>query len=685
MALTPEPPPDNTSAADERVLLFHRYRIERELGRGGMGRVLLAYDTKLAMHVAIKVLPDSVSDDSQATNDLRAEVLRGIALNHDGIVRTHTFEMDESGAAIVMEFVDGWTLGDLKQQRPGGCFDTMEILPWIEQLCGVLDYAHRVARIVHRDLKPRNLMVARDGQLKIADFGIAAQLSDAITRQTGQGPSSGTPAYMSPQQAMGKTPSHLDDIHALGATIYDLLTGKAPFFRGNVIAQVLNAEPPPMAQRRQELGVGGKAAIPPAWESAVAACLAKEPGQRPQSAGELLMRLREADFAPPAGGDAEAETAPVPRSHAPTWIAAAVVVVAGLTWLSFVATNRPHSETQNAPPSFTPAPATPVAEVPHTPPPAAPASPVPVRATAMAATAPSLAITPAPLQKPATPAPATPAPSEMAKLTTPAPRATPQPKLIANKDRPWENSLGMRFAPVPVKGGPSAGKDVLFSVWDTRVKDYEVFALTAKRAWERPKFPQEPAHPAVNVSWEDARAFCAWLTEREHGAGKLPPNYAYRLPTDHEWSCAAGIGEIEEAKAPPRAKNRVLTANFPWTGATPWPPPAWAGNYADETAKRAKSGYGYLPGFNDGFAFTSPVGRFRANAFGLCDLGGNVWQWCEDRIEPGQPSRVLRGASWVDAARENLLSSARLNAEPDSRGEAYGFRCVLSDVPARPD
>ena len=621
MASAPEPPSEDTPPADERVLLFHRYRIERELGRGGMGRVLLAYDTKLAIHVAIKVLPDSVAVDSQATDDLRAEVLRGIALNHDGIVRTQTFEMDEGGAAIVMEFVDGWTLGELKQQRSAGCFGAMEILPWIEQLCEVLDYAHHEARIVHRDLKPRNLMVARDGQLKIADFGVAAQLSDAITRQTGQGPSSGTPAYMSPQQTMGKMPSHLDDIHALGATIYDLLTGKAPFFRGNVIAQVLSAEPPPMAQRREELGVEGKAAIPPAWENAVAACLAKEPGQRPQSAGELLMRLRAADSVQPAGGGAEAETAPVPRSHAPSWIAAAVVVVAGLMWLSFAATHHPHRDTQNTQPSFTPAPATPVAEAPPTPPPAAPASPAPVREMAVAAPAPPAAITPAPLPKPATPAPATPAPMEMAKLTTPAPRVTPLPKLPASRERPWENSLGMRFAPVPVRGGPSAGKDVLFSIWDTRVKDYEAFALAAKRAWEQPKFPQEPLHPAVNVSWEDARAFCAWLTEREHGAGKLPANYAYRLPTDHEWSCAAGLGELEDAKAPPRAKNRVLTAKFPWDVINPWPPPAWAGNYADETAKRAKSGYGYLPGFNDGFAFTSPVGRFRANGFWDCSLG----------------------------------------------------------------
>ncbi|MEO6740505.1 MAG: protein kinase [Chthoniobacteraceae bacterium] len=135
--------------------------MERELGRGGMGRVLLAFDTKLRGHVAVKLVPDNIVADAEAAEDLRREVLRGMALTHPGIVRAHTFEHDASGAAIVMEYVDGLTFTEWKGQQPGRCFETEQLLPWLEPLCEVLEHAHRGARIVHRDLKPRNIMVRR--------------------------------------------------------------------------------------------------------------------------------------------------------------------------------------------------------------------------------------------------------------------------------------------------------------------------------------------------------------------------------------------------------------------------------------------------------------------------------------------------------------------------------------------
>jgi serine/threonine protein kinase len=278
-------------------MLFSRYKVERELGRGGMGRVVLAYDTKLHLRVALKLVPDQLVPDTEAINDLRQEVHRGMALMHPSIMRTHTLELDEGGAAIVMEYFDGRTLAELKEQQPGRRFNPEQILPWLESLCAVLDYAHRDARIVHRDLKPRNLMVTRDGRLKVADFGIAATLTDSLTRLTGEQSASGTPAYMSPEQARGKRPSHLDDVYSLGATIYDLLTSKPPFLRGNILLQVIQEIPPSMADRRVELEIKGKGPIPEAWERTVAACLSKDASQRPQSAGEVLARLRsEADL-----------------------------------------------------------------------------------------------------------------------------------------------------------------------------------------------------------------------------------------------------------------------------------------------------------------------------------------------------------------------------------------------------
>jgi serine/threonine protein kinase len=220
--------------------LFDRYRTVRELGRGGMGLVMLAHDTVLDVPVALKLVPEIVLRDSEGIVDLKKEVLRGMELTHPNIVRVFSFEQNAKTAMIVMEHVEGETLGQKKAQRANRCFDCEEILPWVEQLCSALDYAHQEARIAHRDLKPGNLLLTSAGRLKVADFGIASSLSDTMSRVSVRVDTSGTPPYMSPQQAMGERPTHLDDIYSLGATIYELLTGKPPFFRGNILAQVMH-------------------------------------------------------------------------------------------------------------------------------------------------------------------------------------------------------------------------------------------------------------------------------------------------------------------------------------------------------------------------------------------------------------------------------------------------------------
>lgn len=263
-----------------------------------MGVVMLAHDEELNIPVALKLLPDSVSDDTEGITRFKSEVLRGMTLSHPSIVRVHTFERDERHAGIVMEYVAGETLADAKARQGGGCFDCHEIMSWIEQLCVALDYAHGEARVAHRDLKPRNIMLTPEGRVKIADFGLASLLSESLTRVATSPNAVGTPPYMSPQQVLGKPATRVDDIYALGATIFDLLTGRPPFFRGDVFAQVLHEEPCSMAKRRQELGVTGKNEIPRTWERAVAACLSKEPEARPASGAALLAMLREAETVP---------------------------------------------------------------------------------------------------------------------------------------------------------------------------------------------------------------------------------------------------------------------------------------------------------------------------------------------------------------------------------------------------
>ncbi|MEY2559840.1 MAG: eukaryotic-like serine/threonine-protein kinase [Verrucomicrobiota bacterium] len=272
-------------------ILFGRYTLEKVLGRGGMGVVWLAHDQELDRAVALKFLPEQMAQDEQAVADLKRETKKTQQLRHHHIVAVYDFRSDGETACIAMEYVDGPTLAALKARKEKNCLEIDELKPWIGQLCEALSYAHEKAMVVHRDLKPANLMVNSKSELKVADFGIARSLSDSISMLTMTHGTSGTLVYMSPQQLNGERPSHLDDVYSLGATIYELTTGKPPFYGiGDLTYQIKNKVPERMTPRRREFNVGGPP-VPEEWEKTVADCLAKNPEQRPQSAAEVAERL----------------------------------------------------------------------------------------------------------------------------------------------------------------------------------------------------------------------------------------------------------------------------------------------------------------------------------------------------------------------------------------------------------
>ncbi len=290
-------PPGGTLEATVRDFvsgqkLFNRYNLKRILGRGGMGVVWLARDEVLEREVALKFLPEMVVFDRAMLSDLKQETNRSLELTHKNIVRIYDFVYDENAACISMEFVDGDTLSNVRVDRPKKVFECWELGNWTNQLCEALDYAHTHARVVHRDLKPSNLMVNLRGDLKVADFGIARSLSDSVSMMTLRRHTSGTLVYMSPQQLDGARASHLDDIYSFGATFYELLTSKPPFYSGNVDRQVHERTPPPMSFRREELDIVDGEPIDPIWEEVIAACLQKDPALRPQSALEIVEFLR---------------------------------------------------------------------------------------------------------------------------------------------------------------------------------------------------------------------------------------------------------------------------------------------------------------------------------------------------------------------------------------------------------
>ena len=275
-------------SAGQRV--FQRYTLIRTLGRGGMGVVWLAHDEVLDRDVALKFLPEIIIHDRAVLEDLKRETKRSLELTHKNIIRIHDFVHDVISGCISMEYVEGDTLSNLRADKPAKIFEPEEIKPWLTQLCDALDYAHNHARIIHRDLKPSNLMVSKRGQLKVSDFGIARSINDSVSRLTMERGTSGTLVYMSPQQLDGERGTHLDDIYSLGATIYELLTSKPPFYSGDIGRQIHEKIPPSMAQRRLNLEIEGQT-IPKEWEQTVAACLAKDPAKRPRSVAEIAQRL----------------------------------------------------------------------------------------------------------------------------------------------------------------------------------------------------------------------------------------------------------------------------------------------------------------------------------------------------------------------------------------------------------
>ncbi|MDQ2919504.1 MAG: protein kinase [Verrucomicrobiota bacterium] len=270
--------------------LFNRFTLQKVLGRGGMGIVWLARDDRLDHLVALKLVPESVSFDPSAQEDLKRETRKSLLLTHPNIVRIFDFIEDQHAAAISMEYVDGATLSALRVQKRAKCFAVSEIAPWVTSLCDALAYAHDSARLIHRDLKPSNLMVNSRMELKVTDFGIACTIRDSMNFVS-VNTSSGTLNYMSPQQMMGDDPSPFDDIYAVGATLYELLSSKPPFFGGDVSTQVREVVAPWVAERREQLGIAGEA-VPKYWEEAIAACLEKNPEHRPRNPADLARRLR---------------------------------------------------------------------------------------------------------------------------------------------------------------------------------------------------------------------------------------------------------------------------------------------------------------------------------------------------------------------------------------------------------
>jgi serine/threonine protein kinase len=316
------------------------YEIDAAIGHGGMGDVYRARDTRLDRTVAIKVLSSALAAEAQARDRFEREARAISHISHPHICTLYDVGEHEGLRYLVMELLEGETLA---QRLERGALPIDQAIAFATQIADALDKAHR-AGIVHGDLKPANVMVTRTG-VKLLDFGLATQRTAAprtantdatsTTIVSQPGTVLGTLQYLAPEQLEGKDADARSDIFAFGAVLYEMVTGRRAFdghTPAGVIAAVMQHEPPPMTTLRP--------ATPPAVAHIVSTCLAKDPDERWQHAGDLARELRWAAAVPAAGSAASA-----PPARARLWMAlAALFLISTIAAIAWAYRERPAPE-----------------------------------------------------------------------------------------------------------------------------------------------------------------------------------------------------------------------------------------------------------------------------------------------------------------------------------------------------
>jgi hypothetical protein len=265
------------------------YRLEDQVGRGGMGVVFKGYQAALARFVAVKVLPEHLASDEAFQARFRDEAIAIAGLRHPNIIAVFDYGQAEGSAYIVTEYVDGGTL----HQQLGSALPVGYTVEMLAPIAAALDYAHSRG-VIHRDVKPANILVGRDGRPMLSDFGLARMvLADRNVTTTGL--LLGTPNYMAPEQARGE-PVGASDQYALGVVAYEMLTGRVPFSAPTPMAVVLAHQNDPLPPPRSI-----NPDIPEAVEAAVRMAMDRDPAKRFRSATHFVRALSGADTSPTIG------------------------------------------------------------------------------------------------------------------------------------------------------------------------------------------------------------------------------------------------------------------------------------------------------------------------------------------------------------------------------------------------
>ncbi|MDX2496259.1 MAG: bifunctional serine/threonine-protein kinase/formylglycine-generating enzyme family protein [Desulfuromusa sp.] len=672
----------------EKIENIGRYEIVSVLGRGAMGIVYKGYDPGIDRYVAIKTMALNLLDvDSNELEDrFRIEAKAAGRLTHPNIISIYEYGNDADRAFIAMEFVDGCTLSELEKR--GKLLEINQILHIMQKVLYALQYAHERG-IVHRDIKPSNIMYTPDGEVKIADFGIAHLESST---QTQLGTIIGTPGYMSPEQIMGQHVDHRSDIFSAGILLYELLTGERAFVSTNITSttyKIVHTELPPPSKLCPT--------VPEAIDAVLARAFAKQPDNRFQSTSEFAEALI----------NVEAVSKPSGASHATLLsIEKETVTVLAPT----ISADIPSQADANI--GSTPQPyqgegegvLSPTADV-------AQKDSVDKFATlgfrkiagvslvffivlGLLLVIFKFTFTGKPMVVASTSRlPTTVDDSVIRKVPVVLPQHRPGatftdcetcPNMVViptgsflqgapenetdyiQNEGPQHNitisyPLAVGVAEVTRGQFSSFVSDAGYKGSDCWIYDGD-WKKQPSSNWLSPGFTQDDNHPVTCVSWNDAKAYTRWLTTK---TGRK-----YRLLTESEWEYVARGGTTTAREWGNKPDSACQSANV-----------------ADNTSAANYPGWN-VHNCDDQFIHTAPAATFKANLFGLYDTLGNVFEWVDDcwndnyiglsadgsaRVDGECDKRVLRGGSWY--SRQIFVRSAYRNRfSPDHRSSSFGFR-----------
>ncbi len=696
---------------------FGRYRILKKLGQGGMGAVYLAHDTKLDRRVALKVPRFEAEEGSAGLQRFSREARAAATLHHPNICTVHDVGEIDGVHYLTMAFVEGLPLSELIRQ--GGPLPQAQAAELVRQIALALQVAHERG-IIHRDLKPGNIMLTAQQQPIVMDFGLARHLGKEDSRLTASGTMLGTPAYMPPEQVRGKLTAlgPRSDIYSLGVVLYELLTGRLPFRAPSamaMVAAVLTQKAPRPSRFRPDLD--------PRLEAICLKAMAKKPEERYASMAELAQALevylrgpigqatqkverpatqvqqaRRLPWPVLAGVGAVALAAAVlgvvlvfstargtvrielsdPAAKVEIRVDKDVIDITGLEQPLHLRVGEHHLlvqgrdfETESRWFAVTRGPneVLRVTLVPRKAPATAQAAKVEDKSPVVAEVKKLEEKKPAivPVQKVEEKKPAMPT---VTKEKAPRPADLPFDASQARAHQEaWaehlgvpvetKNTLGMTLGLIP------PGKYVPASPGQGELSKLEVLAPFYLGAYEVTQdeyqkimgtnpstFKQDAGrHPVEQVSWLDAVAFCNKLSAKEgwkpyyDAEGMVLGGKGYRLPTEAEWEYACRSGTTTAYSF---GDGEALLGEHAW--------------YVENSGNK-----------------TYPVASKKANAFGLYDMHGNVWEWCEDLDGTVGPARVNRGGSWGNIA-SYCRSALRGGAMPADRSYFLGFR--LARVPS---